>query len=44
MPDSIETGATGGKSATRSSEHFSLQSSDFLTRLAFLACLASLAV
>ncbi len=44
MPDSSETGETGGKSATRSSKHFSFQSSDRLTRPAFLACLASLAV
>ena len=43
MPDSSETGETGGKSATRSSRHFSFQSSDLLTRPAFLACLASLA-
>ncbi len=37
MPDSSET---GGKSATRSSKHFSFQSSDRLTRPVFLACLA----
>ena len=39
-----ETGEIGGKSTTRSSEHFSFQSSDRLTRPAFLASLASLAV
>jgi hypothetical protein len=40
MPDSSETGETGGKSETRSSDYFSFQFSDRLTCPAFLACLA----